>query len=234
MSRTSRALAALTALTLALTGCTAKKKDDPAPPGGDLPAAEQLVASAALAMAGVKTVHFTLDVNGKIAGLTLKHAEGDLTREGAAKGKATIAQFGATVEGEFVIVDKKLYLKGPTGGFQELPLAAASTLYDPSAILDPARGVAKLLSAARNPKVLGTEKVDGADAYKVGLDTDPVSLSAIIPGATEGITAVLWLDSATKKLVKGEFTVPASGDDTGGTVVATFTKYDDPVTVSAP
>lgn len=233
MSRTSRALAALAALTLALTGCTAKKADTTTPPG-NLPAAEQLLTEAALAMAGVKTTHFTINVDGKISGLTLHSAEGDLTREGAAKGKATVEQFGATIEAEFIVVNQKLYFKGPTGGFQELPLAVAASIYDPSAILDPARGVAKLLSAAKDPKVLGIDKVDGSDAYRVSMETDPTSLAAIIPGTPTGVTALLWLDVATKKLVKGEFTIPASGDNAGGKVLATFTKYDAPVTISAP
>jgi lipoprotein LprG len=231
MSRTSRALAALAALTLALTGCTAKNEPSSAAPSGD---ALAIVGEAAVTMAAVNTVHFTIDVNGKIADLTLHHAEGDLKKDGSAKGKATIEQFGATVEAEFVIVDKKLYVKGPTGGFQELPLAAAATVYDPSAILDPGRGVAKLLAAARDPKLLGTEQVNGSDAYKISLETDKAALASLIPGAVDGITSVLWVDIATKKLVKGEFTVPASGDSKGGVVTATFTNYDAPVTISAP
>ena len=233
MSKTSRALAALAALSLALTGCTAKA-DTPSPAASDtFPPAEQLLGEGALAMAGVKTAHFALSVDGKIPNVPVRSAEGDLTREGAAKGKATIEQLGLTIEGEFIVVNQKLYFKGPTGPFQEIPLALAASVYDPSAILDPAKGVAKLLSAAKNPKVLAVEKVEGADAYKISLETDPVSLAAIIPGAPTGVTALLWLDVATKKLVKGEFTIPGS-DGTGGKVLATFTKYDAPVTISAP
>ena len=41
-------------------------------------------------------------------------------------GTATVEQFGATVSLEFVIVGDSLYLKGPTGGFQKLPLSLAS------------------------------------------------------------------------------------------------------------
>ena len=81
MSRTSRALAALAALSLALTGCTAKKADTTTP-SNNLPAAEQVLTEAALAMAGVKTTHFAINVDGKISGLRLHSAEGDLTREG--------------------------------------------------------------------------------------------------------------------------------------------------------
>ncbi|MBB5872367.1 lipoprotein LprG [Allocatelliglobosispora scoriae] len=234
MSKTSRALAALAALSLALTGCTAKA-DTPTPSASaSFPPAEQLLGEGALAMAGTQTAHFAISVDGKIANLPLKKAEGDLTREGSAKGTATIEQLGLTIEGEFIVVNKKLYFKGATGGFQEIPLALAATVYDPSAILDPTKGVAKLLSAAKNPKVLAVEKVEGADAYKISLETDPTALAAIIPGAPAGVTANLWLDAATKKLVKGEFTIPASGSDPAGKVLATFTKYDAPVTISAP
>ena len=231
MSTTARTLALVAALTLALTGCSAKK--DKTTPPEDPAAAAALLVEAAAATAEIKTTHFVLDVDGTITGLSVKHAEGDLTREGSAKGTASINQFGSTFEAEFVMVDKKLYLKGPTGGFQQLDAAAAAFVYDPSAILDPQRGVAKILSAARNPKMLGIEKVEGSDANKIGLDTDPATLAALIPGAPQGVTVVVWVDSTTKKLVKGAFTVPgASG--AGGTVTVTLTKHDAPVTISAP
>jgi len=231
MSRTSRALALLAALTLALTGCSSKK-DKATPP--DSASAAALLAEAAVATAQVKTTHFTLDVNGTITGLSVKHAEGDLTREGSAKGTASISQLGVTFEAEFVMVDKKVYLKGPTGGFQQLDATAAAFVYDPSAILDPERGVAKILSAARNPKLLGTEKVADSDAYKISLDTDPAALAALIPGAPQGVTVVVWVDTTTKKLVKGAFTVPGASSAAGGTVTVTLSKFDAPVTISAP
>jgi lipoprotein LprG len=48
------------------------------------------------------------------------------------------------------------------------------------------------------------------------------------------LTGKLWLAADSKRLLKGQFTVPANGSDKGGTVTITFTDYDAPVTISAP
>jgi lipoprotein LprG len=185
-------------------------------------------------MSDVKTAHFTIDVQGTVAGLALHKAEGTLTRAGDAQGHATVDQLGATVEVEFVIVGDKLYLKGPTGGFQQLPLAVASTVYDPSAILDPERGVVKVLRTAGNAKTEAREPVDGRDAYRVSIAPTGEALGTLIPGAGNGVTGKVWLDADSKRLLKGTFTIAPSGSDKGGTVTIVFTDYDKPVTISAP
>src|SRR5687767_6816689 len=133
MSRTFRALAALTIFGIALTGCTKKSTEDNAA----LPPASQLMSEGDKAMSDVKSAHFLIDIKTPITGLPLSKAEGDLTKEGNAKGTATIDMGGLKSEAAFVIIGQKLYLKLATGGYQELPLAVAATVYDPSAILDP-------------------------------------------------------------------------------------------------
>ena len=85
-------------------------------------------------------------LTGSCRSITVQKAEGDLTAAGDAQGTATIVQFGQLIEAEFVLVDGQLYLKGPTGGFSQVPAALAGSVYDPSAILNPDKGVAKVLS----------------------------------------------------------------------------------------
>jgi len=43
-----------------------------------------------------------------------------------------------------------------------------------------------------------------------------------------------WVSAADKRLLKGTFTLPASGDAKGGTVTVTFKEFDAPATISAP
>ena len=232
MSRTPRTRAALLlAAVVLLAGCT---RNGGGQSTATLPDATQLLVASAAAMRDVKTAHFVLDVKGAIADIAVHHAEGSLTREGNAKGNATVDQFGATVEVEFVIVDKKVYLKGPPGGFQEVPAALAASVYDPSAILDPDRGVAKVLAGIKDPHTEAKESVGGQDAYRVAFTPAAGSLDSLIPGAGDHATGKLWLAVESKRVLKGEFTVPASGSDKGGTVTITFSDYDAPVTVSAP
>lgn len=232
MPRAPRTWAALAVTAvLLLAGCT---KNAPAGSTANLPDGGQLLVASAAAMKDVKSAHFTLDASGSPAGIPVHHADGSLTRDGNAKGAATLTQLGATVEVEFVIVDKKLYVKGPTGGFQEIPAALASTVYDPSAILDPDKGVSKLLGAIQNPKTEAKEQVGGQDTYRVAVTPAPGSLDSLVPGVGDKVTGKLWLAADTKRVVKGEFTIPPSDSDKGGTITITFSDYDAPVSISAP
>jgi lipoprotein LprG len=230
MSRTLRALAALSIFAIVLTGCSKKNNTKPS----ELPAGAQLMADGAKAMGEVKTVHFTIAVSGKINGVSIQGAEGDLTREGSAKGTAKLEQFGLVVETAFILIDQSLYVKGPTGGYQKLPLAMVATIYDPSAILDPERGAPRLLKTAKNPQTVGKEQVNGADAYKVTFEPDASALAALIPNNATGVTGVAWLDVKTKRIAKAEFKFPASNGNPEGTVTVNFTNYDAPVSISAP
>jgi lipoprotein LprG len=231
MSRTLRALAALSVFAIVLTGCGKKNKE--AKPS-ELPTGTQLMADGAKAMSEVKTVHFTIGVNGKINGVSIKAAEGDLTKDGKAKGKATLEQLGFVIETEFVLIGKDLYVKGPTGGFVKADASLAASVYDPSAILDPNRGAPKLLSTAKNPKTEAKEQVDGKDAYRVSFEPDTAALQSLIGTNATGVKGVVWLDAQTKRIVKAEFKMPASGGNPEGTVTVTFTKYDEPVNIGAP
>src|SRR4051812_40282290 len=127
-----RPVVALLAALVVLTSCTKShdKKDQAA---GGLPDGSQLVRDSAAAMKEIKTAKFLITADGAISGLSLRRAEGTLTKEGDAQGTAQIEQAGQNVDLTFVIVGDKIYLKGPTGGYQALPLALAATVYDPSA-----------------------------------------------------------------------------------------------------
>jgi lipoprotein LprG len=234
MSWTSRIRAAVmlaaAVLAVGLAGCTGGNKTTTS----DLPAASQLLAASVVAVKDVKTVHFTLDVQGTVSDISVHHADGVLTRAGEAKGTATVEQLGAKVEVQFVVVGDKLYVKGPTGGFQQLPLSLASSVYDPSAILDPERGVAKLLGSASGARTEAKEQVSGKDAYRIAVTPAPGSLGTLVPGVGDNVTGKIWLAADSKRPLKGEFTVPGSASGKGGMITITFTDYDAPVTISAP
>ena len=69
-----------------LTGCkdnkTAAKNNDATT--ANLPAGDTLLKDSAAAMHDVKTAQFKITSDGPIAGLSLRKAEGQLTREGSA------------------------------------------------------------------------------------------------------------------------------------------------------
>jgi lipoprotein LprG len=224
--------AALTVALVALGACTSDKSKGPS--DAALPDGSEVLRASATAMGDIKTARFQITADGNIAGVALKRAEGVLTREGNAQGSAQVDQLGTMVELSFVIVGDKVYLKGPTGGYQQLPLALAATVYDPSAILDPQRGIAKLLTTATEAKIEGEEDVAGQRTTRVVAKLTAQELSAIVPGVTTAAPGKLWVANDSKRLVKATFQLPDLGQEKGGSVTITFTEFDAPVSISAP
>jgi len=199
-----------------------------------LPAGDTLVSKAAAEMRTVQTARFTLKAEGKVAKVPLHSAEGQLTRQGNAQGSLQIDQAGSLVEIAFVLVGDPAYLKGATGGYQKVPLAIAAAVYDPSAILDPDRGAAKLLGTARNARTEAREPVDGQDAYRVTATFGRDALADLLPGIDQDITGTVWIGADRPVLVKARFPVPAPDGGKGGIVTVTFTDFDAAAHITPP
>jgi lipoprotein LprG len=228
--RTIALVAGVAMLGATLTGCTHRKT----PSTANLPDAATLMSQSETAMSNVQTVHFTINVQGQLAGLPITKAEGDLTRAGDAKGTASVTELGVNIEAEFVIVNKVYYFKGPTGGFQQLSTGEGAALFDPSSILDPNRGVVALMRTAKSPKTEARESVGGVDAYRVAVTPDPTTVAALVPGAGAHATGKIWIAVDTHKVVQGQFTVPGANANQPAVVTIALSNFDAPVTISAP
>jgi lipoprotein LprG len=227
-------IAALTAALVALSGCSDDKASPPPAADPDLPAAQTLLKESSTAMGSIKTAKFLITADGTIAGLALKRAEGVLTKEGNAQGTAQVEQLGTTTDLAFTIVGQTMYLKGPTGEYQQLPLALAASVYDPSAILDPERGIAKVLSTATDGKTEASESVDGQATLRVSAKFPAENLAKIVPGVTGSVPGKVWIAKDNKRVLKATFELPGTGDAKGGTVTVTFTQFDAAVTITPP
>ncbi|MEU7868373.1 LppX_LprAFG lipoprotein [Dactylosporangium sp. NPDC049140] len=227
-------IVALTAAVVALSGCSDGTASSQPATDPDLPAAQNLLKDSSTAMGGIKTAKFLITADGTIAGLALKRAEGVLTKEGNAQGTAQVEQMGTTTDLNFTIVGQTMYLKGPTGDYQQLPLALAASVYDPSAILDPERGIAKVLSTATDGKTEASESVDGQATFRVGAKFPAENLSKIIPGVTGSVPGKVWIAKNNTRVLKATFDLPGTGDAKGGTVTVTFTEFDAAVTITPP
>ncbi|NIJ14063.1 lipoprotein LprG [Saccharomonospora amisosensis] len=217
-------LAMLALVAAATTACTGDAPD------AQLPEGAALVRDASTATRDITSTHFTIEVNGTIPGLAVRGLDGDLTREGEAKGSGTIEQSGQLVEIEFVLKGNTLYLKGPTGGYQQIPVALSSSVYDPSAVLDPERGVSKLLSSLRDPVTEATEEIGGVQTYKVTGTLPKDVLAGLLPGIDSDAEVSFWLRKDERHLpVKATAAFPNDA-----TVDVTLSDVDKPVTVSPP
>lgn len=227
----SRGFAALVvAAVLTLAGCTGGG------PSADLPPAASLLSKSADAMRAAKTAAIAIVVDPAITVIPLRNATGRLTADGQADGTAVIALFGGPpLEYAFVATGGLLYLKGPTGGYTKLPLAATSGIFDPTAILDPSGGAVALLAAVEAPTTQARETVDGVDSYRVAVTVKQEQLQVLVPGVTGSVPGLIWLDAATSRLVKVELQLPDGPSGTkGGPVTVRFSEYDAPVTITAP
>lgn len=222
-------------VTLALTAAvaTACSSDEPSSSDGNLPDGKTLLQDSAASTADITSAHFTLAVNGEIPGLSVKSAEGDLTREGggsgAAKGTVSMDLMGSLFEGEFVLVEDSLWVKGPTGGFTELPASMVRSLYDPAAILDPDKGIANVLKNVRDPRTEGSEDVDGVSTYKVTGTVTKDVVSSLVPGINSDVDITFWV-----RQDDGNQPVKASVKAPKGTVDVTLSDVDKQVEITAP
>lgn len=217
-------VATLALIAVVAAGCAGDTSTDALPDGATL------IRDASAATRDIDSAHFTIDVNGSVPGIMVHSLDGDLTKDGDAKGTGTIEQAGQLVEIEFVLTGDTLYLKGPTGGYRKIPAALSSTLYDPAAVLDPERGVAELLASLKNPTTEGVDEVDGIEAYTVTGTLPRDVLAGLLPGVGADADVTFWLRRDDSHLpLKASASFP--GD---ATVDITVSDVDKPVTVTPP
>lgn len=199
--------------------------------GADLPAATDLLPAAADAMAQLETAKLVVETDTDLAELPVRRADGVVTRAGDAAGTAQLNQLSMLIEMTFVVVEDTFYYQ-LIGGWQELPLSEAADLYDPSAILDPDRGVANLLRTADKAKVDTRETSSGVDTYRVSAELAPDALSTLLPGVNGPAAGVLWIGVDQPLLHQIEISVPAGNES--GTATVRLSDFDAPVDISAP
>lgn len=228
------ALLVLAAVTLFTAGCTS---DDENKPNGPLPNAAELLKDAAEQAAKIKSTHFVVKVDGTVPGMAVKSIDGDLSAEGktvAAKGTALLTAFGSQAEAKFVLVDGTLFLDLGTGKYQQIPEAQAKMVYDFSAVLDPERGVAKLITSIKDAKTVAAQEVAGAPAYKIDGTAPKEALTGLVPQADGDVKVSLWVTEKDHQPVQASATFPAKDGNKGGKLTVTMSKVNEPVTVEAP
>jgi lipoprotein LprG len=216
------------AVLVVLAGCTSGSSD-PSPSTTAPPNPTELLTASAKAMSAVTSAHFTLTVDGELPDLTVQKAEGDLTAAGDAQGTGTIKQFGQLIEVDFVLADDKLYLKGPTGGFAQIPAALAGQVYDPSVILNPDKGISAVLSS-----VTGATLVSSDDTTAVVSGTVPKDVvTSLVPGLNSDVKGTFTIEQPSAELTSAEFELNGA-DGKPATVDVQLSALNEAVTISPP
>jgi lipoprotein LprG len=212
---------------IAVSGCTSSNSGSNTN-NAQLPDGASLLKDAAEASKPINSAHFTMAVTGQVPGLPVQQLDGDLNKAGDAKGTAKLNQFGQVFQVDFVVAEKTLYIKGVTGAWQKLGNAAS--VFDTSAILDPDRGIAKLLGGLQQPKTEGTEDVAGAKTYRVAGKLGKDGLGGLLPGVQNDVNGKVWVrQDGNHQPVKANVEVSP-----GNSVDITLSEVDKPVTVTKP
>jgi lipoprotein LprG len=229
-----RAATAFTLLLIPLSAAGCKGGSESSQPTESLPKGSEVLSQASAAMRDVNSVGFTLGTEGKPA-VPFKRGDIKLLKSGDAEGGIQIQQAGQAVEMNFVLVGPTVYLKGVTGGYQKLPRAMVAQIYDPSAVLDPDRGVAKLLTTATDPTTEAREKVGGKDTYRVKATLPKDTAAALVPGIGQDLTGQVWVATTDHRPVKLKMQVPptAGGGDTGSVIVS-LTEFNADYKITPP
>lgn len=233
-TRSAAALLASVMGAVVLAGCGAS---DPAPAPATTtsttsttaPSAADLISRSAAATRSVTSAHFAIAVSGSVPELQVQSAEGDLTSDGSAKGTASITQAGQLIEVEFVVVAKDLYLKLATGGFTKLPAALAGQVYDPTAILNPETGVAKVLTSATGLSAVSTS----GGSYTVTGTVPQAVAASLTPGISSDVEGTFTIDATTSLPQSVAFALTGSDGKPAG-VELTLSDFDKAVSITAP
>ena len=190
----------------ALTGGPPFDHEQEVRAGDGLAGVGTLLKQSSDASKAITSAHFLLVINGTIPGIPIQGAEGDLTKDGTAQGKAKLQEFGHLLDVQFVLVGGDFYVKGLTGGYQKLP--GIANLYDPSAILDPNRGIAKVLTAIAQPKTEASEVINGTKTFRVAGKAPKDAVTAIVPNVTQDVDVKVWIRADNKQPVRAGSSCP--------------------------
>lgn len=209
----------------------------PSKPAEVLPAAPEVLARSADVMATIKTVGVDVQVDPALSSLPIRSADAKLTAAGESQGTVLVAQGNSNIEFQFVVAKGSLFLKGATGGYQQLPLAMAASVYDPTALLRPDTGIAALLRTATGATTEASDAVNGVPAWRIRATFDQRVATSLVPGLAGAANGVVWIDKASSHLLKTQVQVPTvDGDPKSPTapVTVTLSDFDAPVTIKPP
>lgn len=187
-------------------------------------------------MDGVSSLHFVLGVESdRPSNFQITQADGAITREGGVTATAKVLQAGQLVEYEYIVAANVPYLKGPTGGFRQVPEAIYSRIFNPTGLLTGERSLPNALRKVTEATTEDTEEVDGIDTYRVKGNLNPAQVEGLsLLASGSGDEATLWVNQENKQLVRARVPFTISGQEGETVVTVTLSRFNEPVDIKAP
>jgi lipoprotein LprG len=195
------------------------------------------VAASAKALAGLRSVRFTLGVSGDVPGLPIRQIAGDATLDGSpqgtAKGRADVQESVNRFQLDYVLEGDKLYVTDKNGKHQEFP---APAVFTPAALLRTGGGLYRLLTKATDMQTEIEEKVNGVDTYRVGAKLSKAVISSVVPGIQSDVDIKFWVEkAATRRLMRVWLQIPPAKPNEGAIMLElALSNLNVPVTVTPP
>ncbi|GHF24233.1 lipoprotein [Amycolatopsis deserti] len=199
-----RRTAGVLALVLALSSACSAAPEEPLPDG------RALVDAAETSLNGIRSVRFDFSVSSTIPGLDIREVKGQASRDGGphgtAIGQADVQASADRFELDYVLVGETLFLTDTKGQQRQVPVPAD---YNPMTLLDPERGLPRLMSDATALKTETKENVLGVEAYRVTGELARDVITSVIPGIQADVDIKFWVTKAEpRNLVRVWIQVP--------------------------
>lgn len=226
------------AVASAISACGGSKSDDNNATTTAV-TAQNVLANAATRFGEVSSFHFKLSIDGSVpldAGntLALHGAEGDLSRPDSAQAKADVGFLGATISIKFVSVGGDQFITNPiTGAWETAP---AGLGYNPAVLYNKDQGIARVLNALQDPKIAGSERVNGEESYHLTATVARADVQPIAAGAVASQTPAinLWITKSHSDLVKFTLHDAAASGKNATTWTLEISQQNKPVTIERP
>ncbi|WP_020667927.1 LppX_LprAFG lipoprotein [Amycolatopsis nigrescens] len=212
-----RRIAGVVLLVLGLLGGCASSPDT----RGPLPDAPGLVTAAASTLQGLHSVRFRLGVSGSIPGLDLRMLEGQASRDGGpygrAQGRGDVQLDNERVKVDYLLSGDTVYLTEGNGERTQLPAPAG---FAPATVLDPERGLHRLLVGAEQLKTEGREKLENVPTYRLTGRISRAVVSGLVPGIGADVDVKFWVtESEPRELRRIWLQVPPRQPSEGAVMV---------------
>ncbi|WP_410605329.1 LppX_LprAFG lipoprotein [Amycolatopsis sp. lyj-90] len=189
-----------------------------------LPSAQEFVSAAADSLVSLRSVRFTLGVNGVVTGLPVRGLDGDVSLEGGAVGNADLQDDFERMKVKYRLSGSEITLSGPDGE----RVVPASAPYTPQAMLGADGGLRRLLTGATELKGERWERVQDTDSFRIAAKVPAAVIGGIVPEIRSDVFVKLWISKAApRRLVRVWLQVPpTSPQDFAVMLELALTRHD--------